>query len=157
MRVLVTGSAGFIAGYLVHELLEQGHEVTGVDNFSKYGPVEKSYGRHPGYTFIQGDAKDAGLLSNLAVSCDHLVACASRIGGIAYFHDFAYDLLAENERIMAATMDAALTAFQKGRLKKITVCHPVSHTGRPPEGVPTAFQYLRVSEIGLRIFRQGSL
>ena len=38
--VLVTGSAGFISGYLVQELLDRGHKVLGVDNFSKYGPVE---------------------------------------------------------------------------------------------------------------------
>jgi len=35
MKVLVTGSAGFIAGYLVEELLAAGHEVVGLDNFSK--------------------------------------------------------------------------------------------------------------------------
>ena len=39
MRVLVTGAAGFICGYLVEELLAAGHEVIGVDNFSKYGRV----------------------------------------------------------------------------------------------------------------------
>ena len=43
------------------------------------------------------------------------------IGGISYFHEFAYDLLAENERIMASTFDAAIHAFQKKHLKKITV------------------------------------
>src|SRR5256886_13092138 len=43
------------------------------------------------------------------------------IGGISYFHEFAYDLLAENERICAATFDAALSAFRLGRLRKITV------------------------------------
>ena len=43
------------------------------------------------------------------------------IGGISYFHEFAYDLLAENERICAATFDAALSAFRLGRLSKITV------------------------------------
>ncbi|TMC64235.1 MAG: NAD-dependent epimerase/dehydratase family protein, partial [Chloroflexi bacterium] len=37
MKVLVTGAAGFICGYLVGELLEHGHEVVGIDNFSKYG------------------------------------------------------------------------------------------------------------------------
>ena len=37
MKVLVTGSAGFIGGYLVEELLDAGHEVVGVDNSQKYG------------------------------------------------------------------------------------------------------------------------
>ena len=43
MKVLVTGLAGFIAGYLVQELLDQGHTVIGIDTYSKYGIVEKSY------------------------------------------------------------------------------------------------------------------
>ena len=43
MKVLVTGSAGFIGGYVVQELLGRGHEVVGVDNFSKYGPVSHAY------------------------------------------------------------------------------------------------------------------
>jgi nucleoside-diphosphate-sugar epimerase len=43
------------------------------------------------------------------------------IGGISYFHEFAYDLLAENERICAATFDAAISAHRLGRLQKITV------------------------------------
>ena len=39
-NVVVTGSAGFIGGYLVEELLRTGYSVTGVDNYSKYGPVD---------------------------------------------------------------------------------------------------------------------
>jgi nucleoside-diphosphate-sugar epimerase len=70
---------------------------------------------------VQGDAKDAALLTELARDCDHVVAGAAMIGGISYFHEFAYDLLAENERICAATFDAAINAFRLGRLKKITV------------------------------------
>ena len=121
MKVLVTGSAGFIAGYLVEELLEQGHTVVGLDNHSKYGPVEKSYQRHPRYAFVEGDARDAGLLGELLRDCDHFVAGAARIGGISYFHEYAYDLLAENERITAASFDAAIAAHRAGRLVKITV------------------------------------
>jgi UDP-glucose 4-epimerase len=121
MKILVTGSAGFIAGYLVQELLDRGHAVVGVDNFSKYGPVEKSYQNNPNYTFVQGDAKDAALLTRLAGDCDHFVACAAKIGGISYFHEYAYDLIAENERITAAAFDAALHSFRQGSLKKITV------------------------------------
>ena len=53
MKILVTGSAGFIGGYLVEELLAAGHVVVGIDNFSKYGPVAKSYDAHPNYHFTR--------------------------------------------------------------------------------------------------------
>lgn len=121
MKILVTGSAGFICGYLVEELLNHGHEVVGIDNFSKYGPVKKSYDDHPNYHFHFGDVKDTALMKNLAADCDQVLACAAMIGGISYFHTFAYDLLAENEKIIASTFDAAIDAFKKGRLKKINV------------------------------------
>ena len=121
MKVLVTGAAGFICGYLVAELLDAGHEVLGVDNFSKYGRVSRTFDNDPRYRLVEGDAKDAGLLGRLALDCDHIVAGAAMIGGISYFHEFAYDLLAENERISAATFDAAVNAFRNGRLQKITV------------------------------------
>ena len=121
MRILVTGSAGFIGGYAVRELLESGHEVVGVDNYSKYGPVEKSYDGHPRYQLVRGDAKEVGLLKELAADCDQVLAGAAMIGGISYFHTHAYDLLAENERIVAATFDAAVWAFQSRRLSKINV------------------------------------
>ncbi len=120
MRILVTGSAGFIGGYLVEELLKQDHTVIGVDNYSKYGKVEKSYDKNPNYEFHENDAKDVRLLKRLLVDCDHFIALAAMVGGITYCHEFAYDLLAENERITIAGFDAAIDAHQKHRLKKIT-------------------------------------
>jgi UDP-glucose 4-epimerase len=121
VRILVTGAAGFINGYLVPELLEAGHEVVGLDNFSKYGRLAKSYDDHPRYRFVEGDAKDADLLRSLAADCDQIVAAAAMIGGISYFHEFAYDLLAENERILASTFDAAIAAHRDGDLERIVV------------------------------------
>jgi nucleoside-diphosphate-sugar epimerase len=121
MKVLVTGAAGFICGYLVAELLNAGHEVVGLDNFSKYGRVRRTFDDDPGYRLVEGDAKDADLLTELAMECDQVVAGAAMIGGISYFHEFAYDLLAENERICAATFDAAIKGHRDGRLRKITV------------------------------------
>ena len=121
MRILVTGAAGFINGYLVPELLEAGHDVIGVDDFSKYGRLTKSYDDHPCYRFVEGDAKDVALLTELAADCDQVVAAAAMIGGISYFHEFAYDLLAENERILASTFDAAIAARRNGHLERIVV------------------------------------
>ena len=121
MNILVTGSAGFICGYLVEELLKNGHTVYGIDNFSKYGKVEKSYDNDPNYHFVEGDVKNTKLLTELAMECDQILGAAAMIGGIAYFHEMAYDLLAENERITASTFDAAIKARKEGKLKKINI------------------------------------
>jgi UDP-glucose 4-epimerase len=171
VKVLVTGSAGFIAGYLVQELLDAGHDVVGLDNYSKYGPVEKSYQGHARYRFVQGDAKDVGLVKELLADCDHFVAAAAMIGGIAYFHQFAYDLIAENERVTAAAFDAAIEAHRRGRLAKITVLSssmvfenatefptPESHLARcPPPTSTYGFQKLACEYFARGAFQQYGL
>jgi UDP-glucose 4-epimerase len=119
-RVLVSGSAGFIGGYVVEELLKRGYAVIGLDDFSKYGKVRKSYDDHPHYQLVEGDARDVGLMTELLADCDHFIAGAAMIGGISYFHTYAYDLLATNERIIAASCDAAIAAHRNGRLRKVT-------------------------------------
>src|SRR5713101_5818253 len=119
-QVLVSGSAGFIGGYVVEELLKRGYAVVGLDNFSKYGKVRKSYDDNPRYRLVEGDARDAELMRRLLADCDHFIAGAAMIGGISYFHAYAYDLLATNERIIAASCDAAIKAQAEGRLRKVT-------------------------------------
>jgi nucleoside-diphosphate-sugar epimerase len=120
VNVLLTGSAGFIGGYVVEELLSRGHEVVGLDNFSKYGPVAHTYDDDPRYRFVEGDARDVELVYELLEGCDHFIAGAAMIGGISYFHAFAYDLLATNERIIAAACDAAIRRHADGVLQKVT-------------------------------------
>lgn len=116
----MSGAAGFIGGYVVGELLQRGHEVVGLDNFSKYGRVTKSYDDHPRYRLVEGDARDTDLVIGLLLDCDHFIAGAAMIGGISYFHTYAYDLLATNERIIASSCDAAIEACRAGRLSKVT-------------------------------------
>jgi len=118
--VMVTGSSGFIGGYVVEELLGNGYRVIGVDNHSKYGKITKAYDDHPGYRLVEGDARDVELLTGLLMECDHFIAGAAMIGGISYFHTYAYDLLATNERIMASSCDAAIAAHRDSRLQKVT-------------------------------------
>ncbi|HEV2371432.1 MAG TPA: NAD-dependent epimerase/dehydratase family protein [Streptosporangiaceae bacterium] len=150
-KVLVSGSAGFIGGYLVEELLKRGYAVVGVDNFSKYGRVKKSYDDHPDYTLVEGDAQDADLMARLLADCDHFIAGAALIGGISYFHTYAYDLLATNERIMASSCDAAIKAHRDGKLRKVTYMsssmvfesadHWPSHEGQEHEIPPPVSSY----------------
>ena len=39
MKILITGAAGFIGMHLALRLLEQGHEVIGIDNLNDYYAV----------------------------------------------------------------------------------------------------------------------
>jgi len=121
-KIVVTGSAGFIGGYIVEEALKQGYSVVGVDNYSKYGPVKKSYDDNPHYELVVGDVQDVDLMAGVLKDADHFIAGAALIGGISYFHTYAYDLIAQNERIIASSVDAAIRAHDggKGKLKKVT-------------------------------------
>ena len=64
MRILVTGSAGFIGSALTLKLLERGDEVVGIDNHNDYYDQELKEARlarhadHPNYTHIRGDLAD---------------------------------------------------------------------------------------------------
>lgn len=120
-KTLITGSAGFIGGYIVEELLEQGHDVVGLDNYSKYGKVARSVDSNERFTQVEGDAKDVDLLTSLLEGCDYFIAGAAMIGGITYFHTYAYDLIAENERIIASSLDAAIAAHKRGDLQRVMV------------------------------------
>ena len=139
-RILVTGAAGFIGGYVVQELLEHGFEVIGLDDHSKYGPVAKSYDAHPGYRFVRGDAKDVALLTELAADCDHLLAGAARIGGISYFHEYAYDLLAENERASFSMEAAGMETRETVIATRSGQTIPVSLSGAPITADDPQFQ-----------------
>jgi nucleoside-diphosphate-sugar epimerase len=171
MKVLLTGSSGFIGGYVVEELLSRGHTVVGLDNFSKYGRVERSYDHHPNYRLVEGDARDVELLVELLDGCEHLIAGAAMIGGISYFHSFAYDLLATNERIIAASCDAAIRAYGQGSLTKVTYLSSSmvfesatewpSHEGQqreiPPPLSSYGFQKLAVEYFAQAAFDQYGL
>lgn len=122
--VLITGSQGFIGTYLCKEFLERGYNVIGIDNYSKYGPVRRPHDDHPNFQLI---VEDVCFLENwkqsqwceLLSKVNYIIAGAAMIGGISYFHKFAYDLLAKNERITATTFDFAIELFKHYHLKKI--------------------------------------
>ena len=64
MKVLVTGTAGFIGSHVAHKLLDRGDEVVGFDNLNDYYDVALKHARlarldgRPGFTQIVADLAD---------------------------------------------------------------------------------------------------
>ncbi len=71
MAILVTGGAGFIGSHVCEALLARGEAVVSLDNFDDfYAPAVKRRNLaaavgHPGFTLVEGDLRDAGLLEGL--------------------------------------------------------------------------------------------
>ena len=70
MKILVTGTAGFIGMHCAARLLERGAQVVGIDNLSPYYSVQLKKDRlarlqHAQFSFTQLDVADAAALSKL--------------------------------------------------------------------------------------------
>ena len=91
MRVLITGSAGFIGSNLALRLLERGDQVIGVDNLNDYYDVELKKARlarttgHVNYTDIRADIADRGAMSEIfAEHRPHRVVNLAAQAGVRY-------------------------------------------------------------------------
>lgn len=79
MKILVTGGGGFIGSHLVNLLLQHGHHVLVLDNFStgRHGNLPKSDSR---LTVLEGDIRDVAAVDSSVNGVDaivHLAAVAS--------------------------------------------------------------------------------
>jgi UDP-glucuronate 4-epimerase len=87
MRVFITGVAGFIGSTLAHLLLDQGHQVAGIDSLNDYyDPTLKTarLGRlmtRDGFAFTEGKIETPGLLADLfSTGYDAVVHLAAQAG-----------------------------------------------------------------------------
>ncbi|EED32555.1 NAD-dependent epimerase/dehydratase [gamma proteobacterium NOR5-3] len=88
MRVLVTGAAGFIGFHLSHRLLNEGHDVVGLDNLNDYYSVQLKRDRlaqlqaREGFQFVQLDLEDRQAMEKLFAdqALDAVINLAAQAG-----------------------------------------------------------------------------
>ena len=91
MKILVTGTAGFIGSHLAQRLLERGDEVVGIDNLNDYYDVTLKQARlarfidHPRYTHITADLADrAAIEAAFATHTPQRVVNLAAQAGVRY-------------------------------------------------------------------------
>ena len=99
MKFFITGTSGFIGFHLARRLLEDGNEVTGLDNFNDYYDVALKEARnavlneYAGYTLVRADLCERDRLCNLfrKESFDQVINLAAQ-AGVRYSleHPFTY-------------------------------------------------------------------
>lgn len=77
-RVLITGGAGFIGSHVVEEFLNAGYQVTILDNL-RTGDLQNILHVKDKVTFVEGDIRDADLVSSLIDSSTAVVHLAALI------------------------------------------------------------------------------
>ena len=122
--VLVVGGNGFLGSYICQDLLNSGYFVVSLDNFSKYGYLERDFKNHPNFKLVEGNAINLSIWNeiywrNWVQRADYIINCAAVIGGIELFHKRPYDILSVNERINASVLDCAIDLHKNYNLKRI--------------------------------------
>jgi len=81
MRILITGGAGFIGSHLSETLLQEGHQVTVIDNLStgKLTNIDHLQ-MNSKFKMIIGSILDKSSLDDLIVNCDEIYHLAAAVG-----------------------------------------------------------------------------
>jgi UDP-glucose 4-epimerase len=111
MRLLVTGSEGSLMQAVIPHLQAQGHEVVGVDNFFRYGVID----RDRSYELRVGDLIDPGFAEECVQGVDGVVQAAARIFGVGGFHKYPADILSHDITLHQNVLWAA----QRAGLRKV--------------------------------------
>ena len=95
MKILVTGSEGSLMQSVIPRLLEQGHDIIGVDNLCRYGHRRTKDTR---YKFEKVDLTERNDVNDLfkLYRPDYVIQAAARIYGVGGFNQYCADILGED-------------------------------------------------------------
>lgn len=107
MKVLVTGGAGFVGGHLAAALLDDGAEVTLVDNFAR-GVQDATFRQllsRPGVRAQEADLLSPGFADAVDRDFDAIFHLAAIIG-VRHVLERPYDVLADNAAMTVHAIEA---------------------------------------------------
>ena len=120
MKVLITGGAGYIGSVLTPHLLNRGYEVTVLDNL--YYGQDSLIGvcNHSKFDFINGDAKDESLITNLISKYDAIIPLACLVGS---------PLCEKNRELAITTNFGAIELIANARSDQQLLIFPTTNSG----------------------------
>ncbi len=115
MRILVTGAAGFIGSHLTEKLIKDGHQVTGIDNFST-GRASNlaSLSQKDNFRLVDGSILDTAQLDPLIKESDYVFHLAAAVGVFNIVNHPIASLLTNirgTENVLQAALETGTPVF----------------------------------------------
>lgn len=107
MKALVTGASGFIGGYLIEQLISDGHEVVALCQ-----PASAlQHLRKQGVRIAIGDVTDKDTLREPTRGQDCIFHCAAIVGGYGNWQKFHKVGVAGTQNLITAAVESSVTRF----------------------------------------------
>ena len=120
MKILVTGGAGYIGSILVPMLLNEGHEVTVLDNFMYKQTTLLDHCYNTRLSIINGDVRDEGLIKKSIKNPDAILPLACLTGA---------PLCAKDPVGARSTNFDAIKSIEEKRSKNQIIIFPTTNSG----------------------------